>query len=127
MEKINQVDEKTALTNAHHKVCEAIQCFSRMSTRIPKVSLEIVQHIYGRFDDALFCIYDAENTYDAEQKAKDLHQAKDDLFFQFTSLEVLVHNHSITVGQANEVIKLLREAHTDVAKWLKSVVCNNSR
>lgn len=124
MQKVNQVDDKTKLTQVHHEICDAVSAFSRLSARVPKVSIEIVQHIYGRFDDALYHIYEAERTHDKSEKETNLHFAKDCLFFQYTSLEMLVANRSITVGQANEVIVLLKRAYISTSKWLNSVVHN---
>lgn len=127
MEKLGQVEERITLTEVHHEICTAIDRFYEVSIRIPKASLEIVQHIYGRFDDALYSIYEAESTHDADEKARYLHRAKDDLYYQFTSLETLVKNHSITVGQGNEVIEALKIAHKDTSKWLTSIIHNNKK
>lgn len=127
MSKIKQIDEKAQIVEVFHEINLAIECFARLSPNIPKVSLVVVQNIYGRYDDALYYIYRAANKTDPKEKEEALTLAKDALFYQFTSLNTLVSNKSITVGQANEVIRSLSKAHKDTSKWLNSVIYNNKR
>ena len=115
------ITDKTQFTDAYHLTMTAIERFSTLSVNIPKIMHEVVRHIYGRFDDAAYHLHRAANTYDQKEKLEHLEEAQANLFFQYSSLELLVKTRSVTVGAATEVIVALRNAHDSTAKWLTSV------
>lgn len=96
---MQKLDDNARLVKVHHTIEKAGECFSRISPNIPKALLEVTQHIHGRFDTALFNVFKAANTMDMEVKLKCIEEAKDSIFFQYTSFEYLVKTRAITVGQ----------------------------
>lgn len=84
---MQQIDDKAQLVEVHHTIEKAGECFSRISPNIPKALLEVTQHIHGRFDRALENVYRAANTMDKNDKLKCIEEAKDCVFFQYTSFE----------------------------------------
>lgn len=110
--------ENTQYVDAYHYNLNAIEAFARLSPNIPSVFLKVVRNIYGRFDTASYNIFDAANTYDNETKVKDLNKAKNCLFYQFASLELIVKGRGLTIGAANEVLIEIKRAYESVNKWL---------
>ena len=55
-------------------------------------------------------------------KIKSISLAKQDIFFQYTSLEYLVKTHAITIGGANNVLLVLKDAYSQTCKWYSHVL-----
>lgn len=110
--------ENTQYVDAYHYTLNAVESFARLSPNIPSVFLKIVRNIYGRFDVAAYSIFDAANTYDNDKKIEDLNKAKNCLFYQFASLELIVKGRGLTIGAANEVLIDIKHAYENVNKWL---------
>lgn len=109
-------------TEVYHLLQMTVESFVRVSVNCPKVVLQVIQNIYGRFDNALYWIMKASNTTLIREKIEYLEKAKSDVFFQFGSLELLVKAHALTVGQSNEVLMRLKEAYEQLSKWYNSCV-----
>lgn len=99
-----------------------VESFVRVSINCPKTVLQVIQNIYGRFDNALYWVLKAANTTLVLEKVEYLEKAKPEVFFQFGSLELLVKAHALTVGQSNEVLMRLKEAYEQLSKWYNSCV-----
>lgn len=122
MGTLNKIDDKAKFENAYHAIMRCAETFFRIAPNIPKNLCEVVQHIHGRYDRALYYIFDACNTYDKERKINDLSESHSCLFFQQSALEYLVRSHGITIGQANLIIDDTREAYSQISKWKTAVV-----
>ncbi len=125
MEKLHDIDDKAKYEEAYYQIGRCLESFNLLAPNINRNLCEIVQHIYGRYDSALYAVYRASNTYDLDEKLGLLAAAHQDLFFQQASFFSLVRSHGCTVGQANVVIDLTRDAYTQLAKWKKSLMKAN--
>ena len=114
MGKMKDIDEKTRYEDAFFAIGRCAEEFFLFSCNIPQNLTKIVQNIYGRFDDAAYYVFDASNTFDIERKIAALNKAHEALFFQQSSLYLLIKSHGVTVGQANNVIDCIKEAYTQV-------------
>lgn len=117
-----KIKESAQFTEVYHLIQTTVECFMRVSVNCPKTVLKVVQNIYGRFDDALYWVFKASNTKVISEKVEFLQTAKNSVFFQFNSIELLVKSHSLTVGQANEVLTRLKDAYDQLSKWYNSCV-----
>lgn len=122
MKQIDRITDRATCTEAYHQVMAAVEAFQRVSVNSPRVLQEVVAHIYGRFDSCAYHVYSAGNTRIIKKKVDDLTIASSDLFFQWSSLELLVKSKGLTVGAANEVIMKLRPAYDSINKWLNSCI-----
>ena len=120
--KLLDIDDNAIHTELHHTICRAAEEFYRLSINIPKALFEVIQHIHGRFDSALYNVYKAANSLDKETKIKSIRLAKQDIFFQYTSLEYLIKTHAITVGGANNVLLVRKDAYSQTCKWYSHVL-----
>lgn len=127
MKTLHKIDDKARFENAFHAVKKCLEQFHYLAPNIPRAMNEIVQHIYGRYDNALYHIFKVSNTYDYETKLKSLHEAHECLFFQQSSFESLISGHGCTVGQANLVIDSTKEAYTQLDKWYNALINNKSK
>lgn len=108
----------TKFTEAYHLTQSAVDAFGRVCPNIPKVMLEVVQGIYGRYDVAAYNLFLASNESDLETKLECLQKAQLCLFFQFSSIETIVRGKGLSIGAANEVLLITKDAHADVKKWI---------
>lgn len=117
-----KITDSSQFTEVYHLIQSTVECFMRVSVNCPKAVLQVVQNTYGRFDDSLFWVFKASNTMDMTEKVEFLQNAKSSVFFQFNSIEMLVKSHSLTIGQANEVLTLLKNSYEQLSKWFNSCV-----
>jgi len=116
-EDLHKIDEKAQYVEVYHTISVSAEAFSLISPNIPKNFTEIIQHIHGRYDSALFHVFKASNSLNVKLKLNEINFASDDLFFQFTSLEYLVKTRAISVGAANQVIDTLHDSYEQLKKW----------
>lgn len=117
-EELHKINEKAQYVEVYHTIMVSAEAFSLISPNVPKSFCEVIQHIHGRFDSALYYVYRASNTIDISVKLDCVNNAINDLFFQYTSLEYLVKTKAITVGAANQVIDNLHDSYEQCKKWL---------
>lgn len=117
MPQLHNIEEKARYENAFFAIGRCAETFYLFAPIIPRNLCQIVQNIHGRFDEALYYVFRASNSYDIEEKIECLVKAHDCLFFQQTSLYLLVKSHGATVGQANTVIDCIKEAYEQINKW----------
>lgn len=118
---LEKLTESQKSTEVYHQIGKCATIFSRLSSGMPKQLLLVVQKVHSSLDDALEYVFRSGNEYPKEEKLKHLHLAQDSLFYQFNRIEYLVKSKGITIGQANEFLVELREAHTQVLKWINSL------
>ena len=127
MSQLNNIDDKARYENAYYAIGKCAEQFYLFAPNIPQNLCKIVQNIHGRFDEALYYVFAVCNSYDIKEKIACLEKAHDCLFFQQSSLYLLVKSHGISVGQANNVIVCIRDAYTQVNKWKNSLVKNQRK
>ena len=115
--ELHKITDKQCNVEVYHAIMHAAEAFSLLQFNIPKLHIEVAQHIHGRFDDAAFHCFIAANTKDIQEKLKHISIAKQDIFYQYSSLEYLVKVKGLTIGGANTVIDLLSEANDQLGKW----------
>lgn len=118
-ETLIPITEDTKFTDAYHFTQSAIDAFSNVCPRIPSVMKKISQNIYGRFDEAAYNLYAASNEDNIEKKIEYLETAQQNLFFQYSSIESIVRGKGLTIGAANEVLRVIKIAHENTVKWLR--------
>ena len=119
-EELEKVDE-TKYREADLKIRRLGERFSSdLSPILPKAHLKVLQDAHWDIYYAGKCVRHAMRTYDHREKVNWLFKAVDSLFDFERALIHFVDGHGCTVGQANEVINRLREAYTDVDKFLES-------
>lgn len=124
-EKLRKVSDKAQFVETYHLLMKAANTYSFISANIPNALLEVSQRIHGRFDDAAFNVFKASNTFDNSCKLMCINTAKDDVFYQFNSLEYLVKTRAITTKAANTVLDVLAEAHTQLTKWYNYLISHS--
>jgi len=122
MEQLHKVDDKAKFENVYHAIMRAGEEFYRLSCNLPSALDEVRKMIHGRYDLAAHYVFDASNTYDNSRKLDDLNEAHNCLFFQMSSIEYLVKTHGCTIGQANNVIDVTRDAYVQTDRWKNSVI-----
>ena len=122
MRNLGRIDEKARFEDAYHAIGRCAEAFYLIAPIIPRALNIVVQRIYGRYDEALFHVFKASNTFDYEEKVCSLEKAHECLFSLQTSFEILVKGHGCSVGQANVVIDATREAYIQVNKWLNKII-----
>ena len=120
--KLEKISNRAIHVEVHHVLCNAAEEFYRLSINIPKALLEVTQHIHGRFDMALYGVFRAANSKDLSTKLKYLRQAKENVFYQFTSFEYLVKTHALTLGSVNNVLLILKDAYDLLSKWHSAIL-----
>lgn len=122
MSRLHNIDDKSRYENAFFAIGRCAETFYLFAPNIPKNLCQIVQNIHGRFDEALYQIFKASNSYVIEEKIDCLEKAHDCLFFQQTSLYLLVKSHGVTIGQANTVIDCIKDSYDQINRWKNSLV-----
>lgn len=127
MNAIKPIDDRARLVEIHHTIEKAGENFSRISPNIPKVFIEVTQHIHGRFDVALEGVFKAANTKDLSEKLKCIELVKDAVFFQYTRFEYIIKTKALSVGGVETVLSVLRDANNQLGKWHSSVLKDISK
>lgn len=122
MSQLHNIEDKARYENAFFAIGRCAETFYLFAPNIPKNLCEITQHIHGRFDEALYYVFRASNSYDIEEKIFCLEKAHESLFFQQTSLYLLVKSHGATIGQANTVIDCIKGAYDQINKWKNALI-----
>jgi len=114
--QLHKIDEKSQFVEVYHALSAAAEAYGLLSGNIPRVLLEVNQHIHGQFDRGLYYIFKASTNKEYEDKIKNLERAAEEIYYQYTSLEYLVKQKALTVGAANTVIDNLTTAYQQLNK-----------
>lgn len=123
---IRKIDDKARFERVYHAIGRCAETFYLFAPNIPRALNQVVQNIYGRYDDAMYHVFKASNTYEMYVKVSELEKAHECLFFQQSSLEMLVKSHGCTIGQANSVIDETRKAYEQTSRWLNATLKGKS-
>ena len=96
----------------------ASEAYNRTACNMPKSLLKVNQDIHGDLCMSAKQVFIASNKERHEVKAQCLIVAQELLFNIYSSIEYCVKAKGMTIGQANEIILKLKEAHEEVKKWL---------
>lgn len=67
MSQLHNIEDKARYENAFFAIGRCAETFYLFAPNIPKNLCEITQHIHGRFDEALYYVFRASNSYDIEE------------------------------------------------------------
>lgn len=107
-------------TEVYHHLENCSNTFSRLSPLIPIQHLRVVQTIHGELCESLVLISQAGNE-PMPDKLGYLRDAERKLFYLHVDIQYLVNTRAISIGQANEFVSELKEAHRQASKWLKAM------
>ena len=127
MPQLKNIDDKARYENAFFAIGRCAETFYLFAPSIPKNLCQIVQNIHGRFDEALYYAFKASNSFDLQEKIFCLEQAHECLFFQQTSLYLLVKSHGVSIGQANTVIDYIKGAYDQINRWKNALIKNSKK
>ena len=116
-----KIHDSQASTDAYHKVMSGAEEFSRISANVPKALLRVIQSIHGDLNTISMDAFKCGNERDIRKKILLLEDAYDGLLALFSEIEYLVRAKGMTVGQANNLLGILRDAHGQIGNWLASL------
>ena len=115
----NMPDNKKS-PEVYHRVENCGKIFSRLSIVIPENLKRVAQAVHGDLSDCLIYISKAGEEKIPETKLEHLEKSERILYYLYSRIDYLLATKSISIGQANEFISELNEAHTQTLKWLRA-------
>ena len=76
MSQLYNIEDKARYENAFFAIGRCAETFYLFAPNIPKNLCEITQHIHGRFDESLYYVFKASNSFDIEEKIFCLEKAQ---------------------------------------------------
>ena len=116
----NMPDNKKS-PEVYHRVENCGKIFSRLSIVIPENLKRVAQAVHGDLSDCLIYISKAGEEKIPETKLEYLEKSERILYYLYSRIDYLLMTKSISIGQANEFVSELNEAHTQTLKWLRAV------